>query len=287
MTLTEKNLVEQVSVESPEFVDTSSAQLHLLFARDEIQLAISADHSLKRLSRFSTSQAATMLQYRLLLKDFFESEVLLQRRYQSVHLLFAFPKLQLIPNAFFSEQLLPHYLNIHKPDQHGRRAFHQRITKVDCQLAFSLSNSVLDIVTERLDQFKIEHALGPFLEEMIQDTQGERFLLQLRPPMADILVIKQGKLGHVNQISYGSERDLLYYNLNHMARAGLLWSKQPIEVLGNVSHLSNLAVLKSNGAVLRFFESDASHYGAYSSQLQSLSKEALRNFHMLLCHLKK
>ncbi len=281
MTVSDRNFAKEVCFVDDSYSSSESGVLYLFLARDEIQLAILVQGALVRLSRFPVPEANSLLQFRLALKAFLQHEPMLQRNYEHVHLLFAFPIAHLIPESFFEEHLLESYIryssNVEQPV-----CYHQHIPAVSCELAFAIQRPFVDLIRSHFPRFSIRHAFAAFIQQSLQKvTATPQYLVHLRPPMADLLVYNAAGLEHYNQIYYQSPEDLLYFTLNHMTRSGLVWGETPISILGASNTDEELKVLRDNGAKLQPFD----YRPDIARDKDAIQTEALNNFAVLLANL--
>lgn len=133
-----------------------------------------------------------------------------------------------VPMPLFRTGEAVHFLNFQHKAKKNERVIYNTIPTWNTVNVFSIPGSLLQALTDLFPGQAIEHHMSSFLSDKIKPQQENSLSIWARQQMADLIIIKEGKLQLLNSFSYQTAEDFCFHALNAMEQLSLDTNKHKV-----------------------------------------------------------
>ncbi len=178
------------------------------------------------------------------LKEFFQSEAMLNQTYKSVEVLYATNQFTIVPQPFYhkssSERMLFFGQNIEK----GFVGERNQLSQSEAWIIYAIPETLREFILSKYPKVQIKHNLYPLIEKNLKDNRmsgdGVQLHLNFLRGIFEVVLIKGSKLILCNIFEYGNEHDALYHVLNIFEQLKLVPDAADLIIHGEISQVSPL-----------------------------------------------
>ena len=119
-----------------------------------------------------------------------------------------------IPTSFFKPEEAIHFIGLQNKMAKNERVLYNAIHEWDTINTFTIPAALLQALMLLFPEKTIEHHMSTFLNAVTPTRQDDSMHVWVRTKMADIIVLKAGKLQLINSYAYQTPEDFTYHTLN-------------------------------------------------------------------------
>lgn len=139
------------------------------------------------------------------------NEPMLEWNFQSLSLVASSSKTTLVPKAFYSEGLKPHYFKLNFGDRKHELVYADYVSCLESYLVYSIPESWPDTLSQFNHYY---HMANPWLEGLLsqfKNQEGPVMAVDIEDPVIRVASLNEGSLHFFNTFRFHHNNDLLYY----------------------------------------------------------------------------
>ena len=213
--------------------------LLVFIGRDQLNYAIqdSNNGAIVFLKSYKIPLQSHFFNYKLLISDLFESEVLFDNDFKEVRIALNSAKCTLMPAPLFDEAALSIYFNFNHKANEGNELLYDYIGNNDIINIYAADDYLLSAFEVPFDKYTLYHSSSVLLNHLLKNStnQNTGLHLHLQDEFIDLIYLKNGKLHIHNIYQYQSSFDVLFYTLNLCKHQAINWKDTPCYLFGDLS----------------------------------------------------
>jgi len=160
-----------------------------------------------------TNQRSLALEF----KECFNDESTFSQSYQEIYLLYSSSRSSLVPDEYFSSDLLNRYFSFAHHSEMLDFLYANRIKDLETFCIFPLPNSLSDFLRQSFPNLKIYHQSVALVNLAMQLANGidasDTVLFHIQSTFFYVIVTKEQKLVLCNSFGFKNHDDLLYFSM--------------------------------------------------------------------------
>ncbi|MFH0762101.1 MAG: DUF3822 family protein [Bacteroidota bacterium] len=160
----------------------------------------------------------------------------LLRNYKSVRLMIQNRGALLIPEPLFNPDNASDYFSVSAPPAGNERVLFSRLRSCNACLLFCIREDIRHQALALLNEVTITHQSVPFIESALKTFEiygsADQLHVNITPDLADLVLVKSGRLILYNSYPLRSDADLAYFILNAYDEFDLSQEETPLIISG-------------------------------------------------------
>ncbi|AUC24140.1 hypothetical protein BTO15_17875 [Polaribacter sejongensis] len=208
------------------------------------------------------------------IEEIFKTDIHLQKDFSSVLVIHQNNLFSLVPNQYFSEDVLSEYLNFNIKTLATDFIAYDDIESINAKNVYVPYVNINNYLFQNFGEFEYQHHLTILIEKLISanNSDDKKVFVNVSKENYDIVVLENKQLQFSNSFNFQTKEDFIYYILFTFEQLKLDVEKIGLFFMGDIEpeseiykityqYIRNVSFLESNNKI--FNELDASKHSNY------------------------
>ena len=219
-------------------------KLSILFGVDSLSYSVcSPSKELLVLKKINFGEKLSLFSLSKHLEDIFQQEENLSLPFQSVSIQWIAPHFTIIPNNLYSAEDIKQYLiPLREPIKEAEKYASDKLVSINSHLIYSIPAEIKQLLNNQFSRnYQLKHSFSSLIDEFSRQAgSGKEVFLNVRDYSLQAFFFDNKELIFVNQFTFQSEKDFLYYILLVYDQFKLNQTEVPLKIAGSLSTNSTI-----------------------------------------------